>query len=81
VRAAWRRRGSALALSVEGPATATYTAGVPLRPGLVVRRDGAVVWRDGAAQAPGVEAAGGYVRVTGITGATRLDADTQEGNR
>ncbi len=81
VRAAWRRRGSALALSVEGPATATYTAGVPLRPGLVVRRDGAVVWRDGAAQVPGVEAAGGYVRVTGITGATRLDADTQEGNR
>lgn len=81
VQAAWRRRGSALSVTVDGPAETTYTAGVPLRPGVVVRRDGTVVWRDGTAQAAGVTARDGYVQIAGITGATRLDADTQEATR
>lgn len=79
VKAAWRRKGSAFQLAAEAPPGSTYTAGVPDRPGIVVRRDGQVVWSDGKAQAPGVSSRGGYVQVEGITGATRLDAE--EGSR
>jgi hypothetical protein len=79
VKAAWRRKGSAFSLATDAPPGATYNAGVPDEPGVVVRRDGAVVWSDGKAQAPGVSSRSGYVQVEGITGATRLDAE--EGSR
>jgi hypothetical protein len=77
ISAAWRRTGSRLELAVDGPSRTTYTAGVPDRPGVVVRRDGRVVWGDGQATEPGVEARDGYVRVSGLTGSVNLTSEVE----
>jgi hypothetical protein len=77
ISAAWRRTGSRFELAVDGPGGTGYTAGVPDRPGVVVRRDGRVVWRDGQATEPGAEARDGYVRVSGLTGSVNLTAEVQ----
>lgn len=75
IDAAWRRQGRTLALSVRAPAGTTYTAGVPLADGVVVRSGSIVLWREGEPRAPGVSADAGYVQIAGLTGAVTLTAE------
>jgi hypothetical protein len=73
ITSAWRQEGNALSLAVTGPASTTYTAGVPDGAGITVTLNGQTIWANGAASAPGVTDAGGYIQVTGLTGTATVE--------
>lgn len=73
ITSAWRQDSTSVSLAVTGPAGTTYTAGVPDGAGITVTLNGQTIWANGAASAPGVTDAGGYIQVTGLTGTATVE--------
>jgi hypothetical protein len=75
ITAAWRRgQDGGLAVQVAAPGGTSYVTGVPAENLRSLRVNGAEVWKDGHALSPDVKLEDGYVRVSGRSGDTHLDA-------